>query len=99
MNDFYSTNGGRKFIDGTMVRIADSLDEINKSLKTIVAKESSEVRSYVDDEMYLSSPLEADHDYMAKRARRKKLSKAILEKLLEENEKENKINKLKELNE
>jgi len=74
MKDFYSTNGGRKFIDGTMVRIADSLDEINKSLKIIVAKESSEVRSYINDEMYLSSPLKADHEYMDNKIKKKELN-------------------------
>ena len=64
MNDFYSTNGGRRFIDGTMVRIADSLDEINKSLKIIVAKEAREMRTYMDNEMYLASNQKSDHEYM-----------------------------------
>lgn len=72
MIEFYSTQGGRRFIDGTMVTIAESLVSIDKSLKLIVKQnEKPSVRSYMDSEMYLSSSLESDHAYMDSKIKKK----------------------------
>ena len=60
---FYETVGGRRFIDGTMVNIAKSLEEINTSLKVIVANQTN-VRCYADEERILCSPHKSDHEFM-----------------------------------
>ena len=60
---FYETVGGRRFIDGTMVDIAKSLQEINVSLKEIVASQSK-IRCYADEERILCSHHKSDHEFM-----------------------------------
>ena len=72
MHKFYGTQGGRRFIDGTMVSIAQSLKNIDQSLRLIVAqREKRGMRVYMDDEMYLASPHKADHDYMDRKLKEK----------------------------
>lgn len=65
MNDFYQTQGGRKFIDGTMVNIAQSLKNIDQSLQIIVKQnEALKMRTYADEDMILTSDQKSDHDYI-----------------------------------
>tara|TARA_B100002019_G_scaffold164152_1_gene141707 strand:+ start:1576 stop:1797 length:222 start_codon:yes stop_codon:yes gene_type:complete len=65
MNDFYQTQGGRRFIDGTMVTIAQSLKNIDQSLKQIVKQnEELKMRTYVDKNMALVSDQKSDHEFM-----------------------------------
>jgi hypothetical protein len=63
MLEFYQTGGGRRFVDGTMVTIAESLKSIDSSLKEIVAHQSK-MRCYADDERILCSTHKSDHEYM-----------------------------------
>ena len=72
MIDFYSTQGGRRFIDGTMVTIAESLANIDKSLKLIVKQnEKATTRTYVDSDMFLCSNQKSDHEYMDRKIKEK----------------------------
>jgi hypothetical protein len=65
MNDFYQTQGGRRFIDGTMVTIAQSLKNIDQSLQIIVKQnEALKMRTYADEDLILTSDQKSDHDYM-----------------------------------
>ena len=65
MHEFYQSQGGRRFIDGTMVTIAQSLKNIDQSLRLIVAQQEKRgMRVYMDDEMYLASSQKSDHEYM-----------------------------------
>ena len=71
MHEFYKTQGGRRFIDGTMVTIAQSLKNIDQSLKIIVAQQEKRgMRVYMDDDMYLASSHESDHEYMDRKLKK-----------------------------
>lgn len=73
MNDFYQTQGGRRFIDGTMVTIAQSLKNIDQSLQIIVKQnEALKMRTYVDKDIILTSDQKADHDYMDRKLKDQK---------------------------
>ena len=72
MHEFYQSQGGRRFIDGTMVTIAQSLKNIDQSLRLIVAQQEKRgMRVYMDDEMYLASSQKSDHEYMDRKEKEK----------------------------
>ena len=72
MHEFYQSQGGRRFIDGTMVTIAQSLKNIDQSLRIIVAQQEKRgMRVYMDDDMYLASGHKSDHEYMDRKLKEK----------------------------
>tara|TARA_Y100001972_G_C7597689_1_gene299521 strand:+ start:766 stop:993 length:228 start_codon:yes stop_codon:yes gene_type:complete len=72
MHEFYQSAGGRRFIDGTMVTIAQSLKNIDQSLRLIVAQQEKRgMRVYMDEDMYLASPHKTDHEYMDRKLKEK----------------------------